>query len=126
MVAKIVYKEESYAVLGACCEVYNEQDCGFLEAVYQECFKIEFGSRNIPFIAQPKLKLSYKGRQLKQLYQPDFLCLEKIVLEIKAASNLSDQHWAQVHNYLKTTGLKLGLLVNFGQYPKLQYERIVR
>ena len=114
MVAKIVYKEESYAVLGACFEVYNEQGCGFLDAVYQECLEIEFGSRNIPFIAQPKLKLRYKGRQLKQLYQPDFLCFEKMVLEIKAASNLSDQHRAQVHNYLKTTGLKLGLLVNFG------------
>ena len=126
MAAEIVYKEESYSVIGACFEVYNEQGCGFLEAVYQECLEIEFNSQNIPFVAQPRLNLSYKGKRLKQIYQPDFICFKKIILEIKAVSELNNQHRAQVHNYLKTTGYKLGLLVNFGHYPKLEYERVVR
>ena len=126
MATEIVYKDESYAIVGACFEVYNEQGCGFLEAVYQESLKIEFQLRKIPFVSQPKLNLSYKNNRLKQVYQPDFLCFEKIILEIKAVSKLINEHRAQVHNYLKSTGLKLGLLVNFGHYPKLEYERIVR
>ncbi|MCH7988223.1 MAG: GxxExxY protein [Planctomycetes bacterium] len=126
MATEIVYKEESYAIIGACFEVYNEQGCGFLEAVYQESLEIEFNLRGIPFMSQPKLNLRYKERQLTQFYQPDFVCFDKIILEIKAVSTLKDEHRAQVHNYLKSTGLKLGLLVNFGRHPKLDYERIVR
>jgi GxxExxY protein len=122
----IVYKEESYRIMGACFEVYKEKGCGFLEAVYQECLEIEFGLQGIPFVPQAELRLSYKGRPLKQRYQPDFICFEKIILEIKALSQVADEHRAQVHNYLKATGYTLGLLVNFGHYPKLQYERIVR
>ena len=75
---------------------------------------------------RPALQLTYKGRLLEQRYVPDFICFEKVVLEIKAASELSDEHRAQVHNYLKATGFQLGLLVNFGHYPKLEWERIVR
>jgi GxxExxY protein len=126
MATEIVYKEEGYAIIGACFEVYNEQGCGFLEAVYQESLDVEFNMRKIPFVSQPKLNLSYKEKQLKQFYQPNFVCFEKIILEIKAVSTLIDEHRTQVHNYLKSTGLKLGLLVNFGRYPKLEYERIVR
>lgn len=126
MATEIVYKEESYAIVGACFEVYNEQGCGFLEAVYQESLVIEFSMRKIPFISQPKLNLRYKEKPLKQVYKPDFICFDKIILEIKAVSTLKDEHRAQVHNYLNSTGLKLGLLVNFGRYPKLEYERIVR
>lgn len=123
---EIIYKEEAYAIVGACFEVYNEKGCGFLEPVYQECLEIELGLRGLPFVPQAELELSYKGRKLKKKYQPDFSCYGKIIVEIKAVSELTDEHRAQVHNYLKATGFRLGLLVNFGSVGKLQYERIVR
>jgi GxxExxY protein len=122
----LLYKEEAFAVLGACFEVYNEMGCGFLEAVYQECLEIELGLRNIPFKPQEALLLKYKNRQLQQTYVPDFICFDKIIVEIKAVSELDDGHRAQVHNYLKATGFRLALLVNFGRPGKVQYERIVR
>lgn len=124
MTDKIIYADESYRIMGACFEVYREKGCGFLEAVFQECLELEFEDQGIPFVAQPKLQLSYKGRTLKQTYSPDFICFEKIVLEIKAVSSISDEHRAQVHNYLRATGMRLGVLVNFGHFPKLQSERI--
>jgi GxxExxY protein len=124
--AEIVFKEEAYAIIGACFEVYNDKGCGFLEAVYQECLEIELGLRQIAFLPQAELLLSYKGRPLRQRYIPDFLCFGKIVVEIKAVSELADEHRAQVHNYLKATGFRLGLLVNFGHKSKLESERIVR
>jgi GxxExxY protein len=123
---ELLFKEEAYAIVGACFDVYNELGCGFLEAVYQECLDMELSLRGIPYRAQAELGLTYKGRPLKQHYQPDFICFEKIILEIKAVSDLDDGHRSQVHNYLKATGHRLGLLVNFGHYPRLQYERIVR
>ena len=122
---EVVLKEESYKIVGACFEVYNAMGCGFLEAVYQECLGIEFSNQEIPFKAQIPLELTYKGQVLEQKYVPDFTCFEKVIVEIKALKELSDEHRAQVHNYLKATGYRLGLLVNFGQHPKLQYERIV-
>ena len=124
--AEIVYKEESYQIIGACFEVYNEMGCGFLESVYQECLAIEFRLGRIPFIAQHELMLRYKGETLDSTYKPDFICHERIIVELKAVTDLMDKHRAQVHNYLKATGYRLGLLVNFGQHPKLQNERIVR
>ena len=123
---ELVYKEESYRIIGACFEVYKEMGCGFLEAVYQECLGIEFSAQAIPFKPQCELGLSYKGRSLKQKYVPDFICFDKIVTEIKAVTELTALHRAQLQNYLKATGSKLGLLVNFGHYPKLEYERIVK
>lgn len=123
---EIVFKEESFQIMGACFEVYNDKGCGFLEAVYQECLEIEFGMVAVPFIPQSELQLTYKGRVLRKTYQPDFLCFEKIIVEIKAVSDLTDEHRAQVHNYLKATGFRLGLLINFGSKNKLQSERIVR
>ncbi len=122
----VIYKEESYRIIGACFEVYNDKGCGFLEGVYQECLKIELGLQDIPFMEQKELALEYKGKRLRQTYKPDFICFDKIIVELKAVSKLTDEHRAQVHNYLKATGMKLGLLVNFGHYPKLEYERIVR
>ncbi len=122
----LLFEEESYRILGACFEVYKDKGCGFLEPVYQECLVIEFEIQNIPFRQQVDLVLNYKGRTLVQRYKPDFLCFDKIVVEIKSTSSLTDQHRAQLHNYLKATGLQLGLLTNFGHYPKLEYERIVR
>lgn len=123
--AEIIFKDESYRIMGACFEVYKELGCGFLEAVYQESLEIEMAIQAIPFRAQMELALSYKGRLLKQVYVPDFVCFDKIVVELKAVKSLDDVHRAQVHNYLKATGYKLGLLVNFGHYPKVEYERIV-
>jgi len=125
MGSAIVYKEESYRIMGACFEVYKEKGCGFLEAVYQECLELEFGLQGIPFQPQVRLALVYKGRALKQQYVPDFVCFGKIILEIKAVSQLNDEHRAQVYNCLRATGYKLGLLVNFGHYPAVEYERIV-
>ncbi len=122
---EIIFKEESYRIMGACFEVYKEMGCGFLEAVYQECLEIELADQGIPFQPQAELALHYKGRSLKQKYIPDFILFEKLVLEIKAVSALADEHRAQVHNYLKATGYRLGLLVNFGHYPKVEWERIV-
>jgi GxxExxY protein len=126
MIMEIVYKDESYRIIGACFEVYNDKGCGFLEAVYQECLQIELASQGIPFVAQPELTLSYKGSSIRQTYKPDLICFDKIIVELKAVSELTDEHRAQAHNYLKATGMKLGLLVNFGSHPKLTYERIVR
>ena len=122
---EIIHREESYRIMGACFEVYKEKGCGFLEAVYQECLELELAEQAIPFRAQHKLQLSYKGRPLKQTYEPDFVCHDKIILEIKAVSVLTDEHRAQVQNYLRATGHRLGLLVNFGHYPKVESERIV-
>ena len=122
---ELIYKEESYKILGACFEVYKERGCGLLEAVYQECLEIEMDLRNIPFSSQAALTLYYKDRKLKQTYVPDFECYEKIIVELKSVKNLGDEHRAQVFNYLRATGFQLGLLANFGHYPKLEYERIV-
>jgi len=122
---EIIYKDESYRIMGACFEVYKVMGCGFLEAVYQECLEIELASQGIVFRPQVDLALQYKGKTLKQVYIPDFLCWDKIIVEIKAVKELAPEQRAQVHNYLHATGYKLGLLVNFGHYPKVEYERIV-
>ena len=121
----IIHKLESYEIMGACFEVYKEKGCGFLEAVYQECLEIELSDRSVPFIVKPPLLPTYKGRPLKSQYQPDIICYDKIIVELKAVTALTDEHRAQVHNYLRATKLQLGLLVNFGHYPKIEYERIV-
>ena len=124
MEAEILFKEESYKIIGACFEVYREQGCGFLEEVYQQCMELELGLQGVPFIAQKPLPLAYKGKFLRATYKPDFMCYDQIVLELKAVSDVSEEHRAQVQNYLKATRLKLGLLVNFGHYPKAQVIRI--
>ena len=122
---EILFKEESYRIMGACFEVYKEMGCGFVEPVYQECLELEFALQGLLFVAQGTLRLSYKGKRLKRRFTPDFILFDSIVLEIKAVKDILDKHRAQVHNYLKATGYRLGLLVNFGHYPKVQYERIV-
>ena len=125
MKTTLIYEAESYQIIGACFEVYREKGCGFLEPVYQECMEIELRLRGVPFVPQKPLALEYKGCPLRAKYEPDFICHEKIILELKAVSELAQEHRAQVQNYLKATRFKLGLLVNFGHYPKLQIERIV-
>ena len=123
--AEILFKEESYAIIGACFNVYKDKGCGFLESVYHECCEIEFALQKIPVLSQPELELTYRGQILRQRYKPDFICFQKVIVELKAVSALADEHRSQLLNYLHATDMNLGLLVNFGHYPKLEYERIV-
>ena len=120
----LIYREESFAVMGACFEVYKEMGCGFLESVYHECLTKEFIRRGIPFTSQRDLQLHYKGEVLQQTYRADFVCFDKIIVEIKSVSQLLNEYRAQLINYLHASGFELGLLVNFGHHPKVEYERI--
>ena len=121
--SELIYPDESYAIMGACFDVYNDKGCGFHEPVSHDCMEIELGLRQIPFVHEPALPLSYKGFPLKHVYSPDFTCWNKIVLELKAVDRLADEHVAQVLNYLNATGYDLGLLVNFGHYPNARTKR---
>ena len=123
--AELIYKEESYAIIGACFEVYKNKGCGFHEPIYHECLEIEFEFQRIPFLSKPPQTLQYRGRTLVQTFNPDFICYGKIIVEIKAVSALADEHRAQLLNYLSATSCALGLLVNFGHYPKIEYERLI-
>ncbi|MDD2228095.1 MAG: GxxExxY protein [Candidatus Cloacimonetes bacterium] len=120
----IIYKQESYLINGAIFEVYKELGSGFLEAVYQECLSREFTRQKIPFTAQPELTIWYKDEPISQTYKPDFICYDKIIIELKAITELTQVHRAQVLNYLKITKMSLGLLVNFGSHPKVHIERL--
>jgi len=122
---KVLFKEESFALQGAIYDVYREMGNGFLEAVYQECLAIEFRRRNIPFEAQKNLSLAYRGEPLQQVYRADFVCFNTIVVELKVVKDLAPEHKAQILNYLKATGLHLGLLVNFGHHARAQIVRFV-
>ena len=122
--SELVYKEESYKIIGACFEVYKQKGCGFSEAVYQECLAIEFELQKIPFIEQPKIQLDYKGRILDQYFQPDYICYDKIIVEIKALPAIIEINKSQTLNYLNATNFDLALLVNFGHFPKVEYKRI--
>jgi GxxExxY protein len=123
MEKEILYKNETYLIQGAIFEVYREMGSGFLESVYQECLEKEFGLRNVPFRSQTELALSYKGDPLVQMYKPDFICFNLIIIELKAVKSLSPEHEALIYNYLKATGLRLGLLVNFGHHPLVEIKR---
>jgi GxxExxY protein len=125
MAEEILYKEQCYQIQGAVFDVYREMGSGFLEAVYQECMEKELCKRGIPFVTQQELRLFYKGEALRQTYMPDFTCYDGIIVELKALSVTTGAHKAQVFNYLKATKMRLGLLVNFGCYPKATVERIV-
>ncbi len=122
----LIYARESYQIVGACLEVYNNKGCGFLEPVYHDCLELEYGLQTIPFVHEAPLQLTYKGRPIKHTYSPDFTCWDKIVVELKAVEKLTDEHVAQVLNYLNATGYQLGLLVNFGHDPGLEWKRIAK
>jgi GxxExxY protein len=122
----LLYEQESYMIRGAVFEVYRELGNGFLEAVYQECLEKEMRRQGIPFESQPTLRLYYKEEALQQTYRPDLICYGNIIVELKALKSIGDEHRAQLHNYLKATGLQLGFLVNFGHHPKATIERIVK
>ena len=119
----MLYPEECYAIRGAVYEVYRELGNGFREEVYQQCLERELKSRGIQFDAKKELRIFYKGVAIEKTYIPDFYCYGKIIVEIKAAETLTKEHRSQLLNYLRLTGCKLGLLVNFGAYPKAVVEQ---
>lgn len=121
----LIHCDESYAIVGAAMEVYNHLGHGFLEAVYQEALEKEFLLRGIPYEREKELTITYKGEVLKQTYKADFVCYGKVIVELKAVSELNDSHRSQVYNYLHATGYALGLLLNFGYYDGLERQRIV-
>jgi len=123
-VTELLYKQEVYSIIGAAMEVHTVLGCGFLEAVYQEALRLEFSNRNIPCEAEKLIQINYKGIVLKKYYQADFVCYDKIILELKALSALSSEHESQLLNYLKATNIQLGLLINFGQ-KQLSYKRFI-
>ncbi len=122
---ELIYKDETYQIIGAAFEVYNQLGPGFLEPVYQEALQIELKERSIPFEAQKSIFIYYKGNKLDKEYQADFVCYDKIIVEIKAVEELGSAYEAQLLNYLKATKINLGLLINFGQINKLQWKRMI-
>jgi GxxExxY protein len=120
----LLYKEESYKIIGAAMEVHRELGKGFLESVYQEAIEIELTALQIPFRKEVPLNIKYKNINLSKYFVADFVCFEKIILELKSIPDLSIEHISQVFNYLRATGMKLGILINFGA-KSLQYKRIV-
>ncbi len=123
--AELIYKDESYAIVGAAQEVYYQLGTGFLEAVYQEAMEIEMFRREIPFEPQKQLFIDYKGTILKKEYYADFVCYEKIIVELKAESALCGRDVSQLLNYQKAAKMRVGLLFNFGSVGKLEWKRYV-
>jgi GxxExxY protein len=122
---ELIYKVEAYNIIGAAMNVHRELGCGFLEGVYAEALEIEFAEQGIPYIREALLQIDYKGHTLRKSYVADFICYDKITVELKAVKELDNINEAQVFNYLKATGFKLGLLINFGK-QSLEYKRIVK
>jgi GxxExxY protein len=122
---ELLCKKEVYTIVGAAMEVHTVLGPGFLEAVYQEALEIELTDRRIPFVAQKELPVFYKGRRLKKTYAPDILAVEKVIVEIKAIDHLTARDEAQLLNYLRATGLAVGVLINFSA-DKLEWKRMVK
>ena len=122
----LLYADEAYAIVGAAIEVWKELGSGFLEPVYQEALELEFHERNIPFSAQVELAIRYKTHTLKKTYIADFVAYQKIIIELKALSTLSTREEAQIMNYLKASGYRLGLIFNFGSSGRLEWKRFIR
>lgn len=122
---ELILKDEVYAIIGAAIEVHRIMGSGFLESVYQEALEIESHARILPFTPQPVLQIRYKEHILKKEYIPDFIFFDKIIVEIKALDKLSGKEESQILNYLKATGYKVGVLINFGSHPKLEWKRFV-
>ncbi|MCK9476382.1 MAG: GxxExxY protein [Candidatus Muirbacterium halophilum] len=120
----LIFEEETYKIRNVIFEVYNEVGSGFLENVYQECMEIELCKNEIPFESQKEINVYYKEQKLAQIYKADLICFSNIIIEIKAVRNLLSYHESQIMNYLKATNMKLGLLVNFGGYPKPEIKRV--
>ena len=121
---EFIFKDETYKIRGCAMSVHGELGCGFLEKVYQDALELELSAKNIPFEREAELDIFYKGTKLQHHYFADFICYDNIILEVKAVSELTDIHRAQIYNYLKATGLSVGLLINFGE-RSVKIERIV-
>src|SRR5690348_10116429 len=121
--SELILKQECYQIIGAAMEVYNTLGPGFLEAVYQEALEIELAARDIRFLPQHELKILYKGQTLRKTYIADFLVFGQVIIEIKAQNHIAPHDEAQLLNYLKATGLSLGLLINFGHAETLEWKR---
>ena len=121
----ILYKEEVYEIVGVCMNVYNELGYGFLEVVYKDAMEIEFVENEIPYQREKEFPVIYKYRQLKRTFFADFEIFDKIIIEVKSnAENISDETIAQTLNYLKVSGYRLGVIINFGK-KKLEYKRLI-
>ena len=118
----IILKQESYNIIGAALDVHKTIGCGFTEPLYQEALEEEFLLRGIPYVREKEFHVTYKGKLLEKVFRPDFVCYDKIIVELKAVTEITDEHQAQVYNYLKATGMPLGLLINFGKVS-LEYKR---
>lgn len=118
------YKDESYNIIGAAMAVHGALGRGFLEAVYQEALSLEFASLGIPFCQQKELDIYYRGTKLNKKYYADFVCYNRIIVELKATDSIASEHEAQLINYLRATNMKLGLLINFGE-DSLHFRRFI-
>lgn len=118
-----MYPDECYAIRGAVYEVYRELGNAYREEVYQQCLERELKSRGIPFDAKRELCIFYKGEPIEKTYIPDLICYDKIIVELKVVEQLTNEHRSQLLNYLRLTKCRLGLLVNFGSYPKSTVEQ---
>ena len=121
---KIVHKDESFNIIGAAMEVHKVVGCGFTEPLYQDALEEELRLRAIPFEREKTYYFTYKGKRLDKIFRPDFVCYNKVIVELKTVADFTDEHYAQVYNYLKATGMGLGLLINFGK-KSLEYKRIL-
>ena len=121
---RIIHKEEAFNIIGAAMEVHKVVGCGFTEPLYQEALEEELSLRNIPFEREKTYHFTYKGKRLEKIFRPDFVCYDKIIVELKTVDEFTDEHYAQVYNYLKATGMQLALLINFGK-RSLEYKRIL-
>jgi GxxExxY protein len=121
--ANLLFKEESYQIIGAAMEVHRELGCGFVEPIYQEALEKEFILRKIPYEREKELTVNYKGDILTKTFRADFICYNKIILELKAVKEFSDEHYAQIYNYLRASRMDLGLLINFGT-ASIEFQRV--
>ena len=119
-----LYKDLTYKIIGIAMEIHRELQSGFLEAVYEEVMSKELKKAKIPFENQVRIDIYYKGEKLDKQYQADFIIDKKVLVELKGISKITDIERAQVINYLKATGLKVGLIINFGG-KSLEWERVV-
>lgn len=119
----LLFKEESYKIIGAAMEVHRLLGCGFVEPVYQEALEKEFILRGIPYEREKELRINYKGYSLTKTFRADFICYNKIILELKAVKEFTDEHYAQIYNYLRASGMELGILINFG-LASIEFQRV--
>ena len=125
MANRIILADESFKIIGAALEVHSIIGCGFTEPFYQEALEEEMRIREIPFNREKTYEFTYKGKVLSKTFRPDFVCYDKIIVELKAVDDFTEEHFSQVYNYLKATGMELGILINFGK-KSLEYKRIPR